>query len=149
MTTRDLTIEQAYFVKSPAAKVFRALTDPRQLSTWFLSRATLDLRKGGAYEFEWQGGYHHAGTILEVIRGKQLTLSWPNRVGAKRSLSRVTFRLRSDGRGTLVQLRHQGYARRDPWIEVYGATQCGWGYFLTNLKSVLEHGHDLRSPKDV
>ena len=148
MAERKLKIQQSYFVAAPVSKVFRALSDPRGLTTWFLAKAQVEPRKGGAYEFEWRAGYRHSGKVLDFVRGKKLSLTWPNGVGRKRLTTRVTFSVRRQGRGTRVHLRHTGYPRSDPWIEVYGATQCGWSYFLMNLKSVLEHGHDLRSPKD-
>ena len=59
------------------------------------------------------------------------------------------IRLRKSGRGTLISIRHSGYPRTPGWVEIYGGTQAGWAYYLMNLKSVLETGRDLRSPKDA
>ena len=144
MTGRTLTIEQDYRVNAPASRVFRALSEPSGLARWFLARAKLEPRTGSEYEFVWQGGYHHTGVVLDFAAGRRISLSWPNRVGRESLITRVTLSVRRDGAGTIVRLRHAGYPRRDPWIEVYGATEYGWANFLTNLKSVLEHGHDLR-----
>jgi uncharacterized protein YndB with AHSA1/START domain len=146
MATRNLEIEQTYFVKASATKVFRALSDPKVLTTWFLAEARLEREKGGSYDFKWEEGYHHSGKVLDLVLNKKLSLSWPNKAGGKSVTTRVTFTLRRKGRGTLIRIRHEGYPRRDPWIEVYGGTQSGWAYYFTNLKSVLEHGYDLRSP---
>jgi uncharacterized protein YndB with AHSA1/START domain len=148
MAPRTLTIDHTYFVKAPVRKVFRALSDPEGLSSWFLATARIDARVGGAYDFEWQAGYRHSGTVLAFLRGKKISWSWPNRAGGKLQVTRVTFSVRSHRGGTLVRFRHEGYPRRDPWIEIYGGTEAAWAYFLTNMKSVLEHGHDLRSSQD-
>jgi hypothetical protein len=60
----------------------------------------------------------------------------------------MTFTVARQGRGTLLRLRHVGYPDSGGWAPIYGATQSGWSYFLMNLKSVLEHGHDLRCEQD-
>jgi hypothetical protein len=50
--------------------------------------------------------------------------------------------------GTLLTVEHTGFPRGEEWVELYGGTEWGWTYFAMNLKSVLESGHDLRSPSD-
>jgi hypothetical protein len=62
--------------------------------------------------------------------------------------TRVTFRLKPKLDGTFLEMTHTGFKAGGLWIELYGAVCSGWAYFLTNLKSVLQHGRDLRSPED-
>jgi uncharacterized protein YndB with AHSA1/START domain len=128
--------------------VFRAVSTPAGLRRWFLKSASLPTVEGAKYEFVWQGGYRHTAKVLEFVPNRRLSLQRWNRAGRRTLGSRVTFDLRSRGKGTLLHLSHTGYPRPDPWIEVYGATQSGWAYFLQNPKSVLEHDHDLRSSRD-
>ncbi|MGC2289223.1 MAG: SRPBCC domain-containing protein [Thermoplasmata archaeon] len=146
MTEKTLTITQAYHVNAPVPTVFRALTDPDVLKTWFLADAHVDPKAGGSYEFTWQGGYKHEGKVLGFVRNRLVKLSWPSRgIGD----TRVTFTVRRDGTGTILEVRHTGYKRSDAWLEMYGGTESGWAYYLMNLKSVLEHGHDLRAAGDT
>jgi uncharacterized protein YndB with AHSA1/START domain len=149
MPRRRLSIDQTYFVHQPVSKVFRALSTPAGLSRWFLKSARLPREKGAKYEFVWQGGYRHTAKVLAFVPDRQLSLQWFNRARGRTLWTRATFSFRSVGNGTLLHLRHTGYPRSDPWVEVYGATQSGWAYFLQNLKSVLEHEHDLRSPREL
>lgn len=146
---KTLTIEQTLFVKAPVGDVFRALSDPSELRRWFLKSARLPPKKGEDYEFVWQGGYRHEGQVLDFVRNRRLSLSWPNRYRNATKWTKVTFTLSREGRGTRLELRHAGYPRSGGWVEVYGDTMSGWAYFLMNLKSVLQYGHDLRSPKDA
>jgi len=146
---KSLEIEQRYFVRASPAKVFRALTDPKWLTRWFLAEARIQPEAGTAYTFRWRGGHSHTEKVLEAVPGRRLTLSWSNRVGRVTRRTRVTFALSRKGNGTLLRLRHTGYPTTRGWLETYGATESGWAYFLMNLKSVLEHDYDLRSRHDA
>src|SRR5271170_2476660 len=146
MAASTLTIHQVFHLRAPVAKVFRALTDPSEITKWFLAKAQLTPRRGGRYDFTWQGGYRHEAAVLEFVQNRRLTLEWP---GVGRGITRVTFSVRREGMGTRLEVRHTGYRRTPAWLEMYGGTQSGWAYYLMNLKSVLEHGHDLRSAGDT
>jgi hypothetical protein len=50
--------------------------------------------------------------------------------------------------GTIVQFVPSGFQNGGPWVDLHDGAIRGWTYFLMNLKSVLEHGNDLRSPLD-
>jgi uncharacterized protein YndB with AHSA1/START domain len=147
-TKAPLVIEQAYFLEASVPDVYQALTDPKGLAGWFLAKADMPAQKGEEYQFWWQGGYHHRGVVLERVKNRRLSLSWPNTYRGETKETRVTFALSKKGRGTLLRLRHTGYPASTGWIDVYGATQSGWAYFLLNLKSVLQTGVDLRSLND-
>jgi uncharacterized protein YndB with AHSA1/START domain len=142
----SLVIRQVYQIAAPPKAVFRALTESKELVRWFLAKATLEKVRGGKYAFTWHGGYRHTGTVLAFEPDRRLTLTWPS---GKLPDTRATFTLRRSGRGTRVEIRHSGYGTSTAWLELYGGTQSGWAYFFMNLKSVLEHGVDLRSARDA
>jgi uncharacterized protein YndB with AHSA1/START domain len=50
------TVLHQYYIKAPPAKVFKAISDNKELTRWFLAKARLDKEKGGAYKFTWLGG---------------------------------------------------------------------------------------------
>lgn len=86
------------------------------------------------------------GKVLQYSRGKSVTLLWVDKFpGRKVVKPSANFRVVSKERGTLLKLRHTGFSA--PYH--YAACSAGWAYFLTNLKSVLEHGFDLRSSFDA
>ena len=143
------TVLQQYYIKASPAKVFKAISNDKELTHWFLSKALLDKEKGGAYKFTWPGGYTESGKVLEYVPGKKLSLSWPS-IWKKRLLSRTraTFTVEKRGKGTLLKLRHSGWGSGEGWSWNFALTYAGWAYYLTNLKSVVEHGYDLRSKLD-
>ena len=145
---RKRTITQAYFYDVAPRTVFRALTEARQLKRWFLDSAKISPVEGGSYTFTWKGYPSQKGEVKKVVADRLLALSWPNRVKGKVLLTEVHFTLRKKGGGTLLTVRHAGFQEGDDWVWLYGAVQSGWAYFLTNLKSVLSQGLDLRSEHD-
>lgn len=149
MPSKQLVIEQKYFFETTPEVVFKALTEPKQLAKWFLSKATIDARRGGDYTFTWAGGYKHSGKVMKCVRNKTLVLSWPDQFeSGKVYATQAAFTLGKKGHGTLLKLKHSGFKKGDDWVSLYGAIQSGWAYFLTNLKSVLAQGVDLRSKYD-
>ncbi len=148
MTQKRLVIEQQYYFDSSPEIVYRALTDPKQLVKWFLASAKIRPKEGASYTFTWEDGYRHTGTVKKAVENRSLVLSWPDDLKGKKYLTQASFALSRKGKGTLLSLKHTGFREGDDWIWLFGAIQSGWAYFLTNLKSVLSQGTDLRSKYD-
>jgi uncharacterized protein YndB with AHSA1/START domain len=139
---RSLAIEQSYYFEAPAERVFRGLTDPKILVKWFLSKAKLVPNKGGSYSFDWIGGYHMTGKVKRFETNKAVSFSWHDKLDSGvMAETEVSFKVAKQGNGTLLKLRHTGF--EDP--EHFAECSSRWGYYLTNMKSVLDHDTDLRS----
>jgi uncharacterized protein YndB with AHSA1/START domain len=142
-------IHQTYYFSVPPARVFAALTEPAQLKKWFVKRAVVTLRKGGAFRLSWNGGYSMRGNVLLSEPPRTLHVAWKDRLdGGRLFETEARFTIAKKGRGTTLSLTHRGFKSGKKWISLYGAVQSGWAYYLTNLKSVLDHGTDLRSAAD-
>jgi uncharacterized protein YndB with AHSA1/START domain len=130
-------LKQTFFLQAPPSRVFKALTEQELLLKWFLTKAKLEPRAGGEYRFEWNSGYSLKGRISRYRKNKSLAYTF----GSEDDI--VSFELSRRGRGTLLSLR-DGLTDNDSL-----ASRAGhWAYYLTNLKSVLENGKDLRSELD-
>jgi uncharacterized protein YndB with AHSA1/START domain len=77
----------------PPAKVWRALTEPGELSQWFPATVSMDLRVGAEIQFEFGGG-----RILELDPPRVFAFSWDD--------SLLRFELRPDGDGCLLVFTH-------------------------------------------
>lgn len=148
MPAKRRVIEQEYYYDAKPDEVFRALTVPKELTKWFLSDAKIRPKKGSSYTFTWQGGFSHTGKVEKVQADRELVLSWPDKIGDKVYETRAAFTMKRKGAGTLLKVKHTGFKDGEDWIWLFGAVQSGWAYYLTNLKSVLKHGTDLRSKFD-
>ena len=138
-------IEQSYYFEAPLRKVFQALTDPKMLVKWFLSNAKVAPKKGGSYSFDWIGGYHMTGKVKHFEKNRAVSFSWCDKLwNGELARTTASFKVARKGHGTSLRLRHTGF--EDP--EHFAECSSRWGYYLTNMKSVLDHGTDLRSKYD-
>lgn len=146
--TKDATpIELSVAVKAPPGRVFAALTDARELARWFPSAAQTNPRAGGAYRLDFRHApeqaerdHSRAGTYSAFESGRRVAFDWT--IEEYPSATQVEFTLTPEGDRTRVTLRHAGWAGED---EARGMHAEGWGFFLQNLKSVLEDGKDQRA----
>lgn len=136
-TQKTFVIEQSYFLEAPPHAVFQALTDPRELARWYAVKAEVDQKEGGTFSFEYATGPSWTGKVQRLEKDRVVSFSTP--MGAS-----VEFEIAGQGEGTLLRLRHLGI-RRTEALEWFSST---WAYYLTNLKSVLGRGTDLRSKYD-
>jgi uncharacterized protein YndB with AHSA1/START domain len=103
------------FVQAPD-KVWKAITDPVELANWYMTRAQVDARKGGAIEL-WAGisHFHVTGKILVWDPPRIFEHEWnvdPRRELPKgeRAVIRWELTPQSDG-GTLMKLTHRNLTR--------------------------------------
>jgi len=142
---RSYVAEQVYYFDSSPARVFQGLTDSETLVQWFLSKAEIEPTRGGVFHFEWIGGYRMDGRVLGFVRNKSVAFLWTDQLPSGRVIeTRASFQVVVRGKGTLLKLRHSGFT--DP--EHFAECSARWAYYLTNMKSVLEYGTDLRSELD-
>jgi uncharacterized protein YndB with AHSA1/START domain len=146
--SKGRTIRLPIFIHASPTRVFDAITEPEILTRWFMDRATLSAQKGGSYSFTWEGGPTHTGKVTRFVRGQQMVLTWTWPGLEKLGPTRLKLSLEPRKGGTVLRFTHSGFRRGRVWTDLYEGAIRGWTYFMMNLKSVLENGHDLRSPYD-
>ncbi len=144
-TTR--AVDHQYFIRAKPPAVFRALTEPAWLTRWLCDTAEVSLQKGGSYRLGWKDGPTHEGTIVDFVPGTRIAFAW-KWPGVELDGTIFSFAIEPQEGGVLLRVLHTGFPRREEWADLYGGAEWGWTYFAMNLKSVLEHGHDLRSKQD-
>lgn len=143
----ELAVDHQYFIQAEPAAVFRALTEPAWLTRWLCDTAEISPRKGGSYRLAWKDGPTHTGTIVDFVPGTRIALTW-TWPGVELDGTVFSLVVEPQDGGSLLRILHAGFPRREEWVDLYGGAEWGWTYFAMNLKSVLEHGHDLRSKSD-
>ncbi len=131
---KSYVAKQSYYIKNAQPeKVFQALTEPKMLVKWFLSKAKLDPKKGGSYSFDWVGGYHMRDKVKRFEKNKTVSFAWSNKLkSGKVAKTTASFEVAKKGKGTPLKLRHTGF--KDP--EHFADCSSRWAYYLTNMKSV-------------
>lgn len=128
------TIHVDQFLPQPPAKVWRMLTDPDRLASWWAAgdirpevghRFTLDMGRWGAQRC----------TVTAVDEHRLLTYTF----GEGEVDWTITWRLEPEGTGTRLFLAHSGFDLDDPrHAQAFTAMSGGWAKLLPHLARKLE-----------
>jgi uncharacterized protein YndB with AHSA1/START domain len=136
------------YVAASKQQVMDAWTKSGELEKWFLTSADFvpssNIQRGkdescqpeDNYWFKWKDGSTETG-IIESVSESSLRFSFGSDVSVEVQIE--------EGERTLVLLT-QLHEATDEETKQRTYTSClqGWTFYLTNLKSVLEAGNDLR-----
>ena len=120
------------FIAAPPARVFQAISDPAQLPLWWgqdglyrVTQSTMDVRPGGKWRSEGKGAdgkfFYVEGEYLEVDPPHLLVHTWVGSFHTTKTLVRWELEPQAvhslaprgpkkSGTGTLVRVRHEGFA---------------------------------------
>lgn len=99
----------------PPETVWRALTDPSELRGWYLTKATIEGREGGAVDFHaGPSQLHVTGRIRTWDPPRVFEHEWnvdphPALPSGERAV--IRWELQRDGEGTILWLRHENLRR--------------------------------------
>jgi uncharacterized protein YndB with AHSA1/START domain len=142
--TDNSVLEIQKTLQASVEKVYRAWTEPDQMSKWFgcakvgSVEVSQDLRPGGAYRIDAKSSDDEivtvSGNFIEIIPNRKLVYSWNNtskEYPASNTLVTVLFI--DNGDTTEIKLTHSKFDRP---IIVQGHTM-GWGAALEKLETLL------------
>lgn len=123
-------IKQIYHIKAPISRVWKALTDPKEIDRWGGGPAKMNSIVGAEFSL-WGGSVF--GKNIEVIPEKKLVQEWySENKWDKPSIAKFT--LEKEKTGAKVELIHT-----DMPIEEYNNLDEGWKiYYLGPMKEFLE-----------
>lgn len=128
-----------FFYYAPLERVFRAWATPGGLESFFVEECRTArgkdelVRAGEEYLFRYVHGFEHGGRFLGLRENEQLAFTFGE--------MKVEVTFTEVAGGARVVLQQSGI--EDQVMSHMNCRSC-WLYFMTNLKSVLEHGIDLR-----
>lgn len=144
-------------IKADKDNIFQSFTTQEGLESWFLRKAAFTSQEGKSkkpteriapgdrYEWLWHGWPDETVEKGEVIEmnGKDRFCFTFGKAG------RVTIALKNERGQNMVELLQDQIPTTEEG-QVYYHLGCtkGWMFYLTNLKSILEGGIDLRN-RDV
>ncbi len=126
-------------IKAPLERVFRAVSTPQGLDTWWTKRSKGKPQEGAEYElwfgpeYDWRARVSRCAPNsdfeLEMVRADN---DW---VG-----TRVGVHLEQRGDLTWVQFHHTGWPSLN---EHFRISSCCWAMYLRILRRSLEHGESV------
>lgn len=147
-------IQRVNIKKTAAQKIYQLCSTQDGLEKWFLRKSIFTgkdgkvissdhpVQAGDQYEWYWYGwddNMVEKGTILEANGKDRFKFSF-GKAGD------VTFSIKTEQNETILELLQENIPT-DEKSKVYYHIGCtkGWVFFLTNLKSLLEGGIDMRN----
>ena len=143
-------------IKTTPGAAFRAWATRSALESWFLRKAIFSsgdgkelgsdhaVQAGDTYEWYWHGypdSVVEKGRIVQTNGKDQLTFTFS--MGCP-----VTINVYEESGETIVELVESDLpSDTETILKHYIGDSRGWIFYLTNLKSVLEGGIDLRNRK--
>jgi uncharacterized protein YndB with AHSA1/START domain len=141
-------------VRAPIEAVYLAWTKPELLERWLLRKVVFlsskknvrdsssSVQEGDTYEWYWHG---HEDDVVEkgeiLLANGFSKLQFSFTAGAL-----VTIEIGKVLDETILMLTQEKIPTDDEAkVKYHVACQCGWTFYLTNLKSYLEGGVDLRN----
>jgi uncharacterized protein YndB with AHSA1/START domain len=140
------------YVKASLDAVYKAWATAGGLARWFPRQAKYSspegrslgttglAEEGGRYWMGWPGGVEEEGTVLETDPHGRFSFTFGKDIIVTVTLSKTL-------RGTLVEVVQQNKRKDEENLQVTLEYTNGWTFYLTNLKSVLEHSADLREAR--
>lgn len=142
-------------IAAPPERVFQALVNAEQVPQWWgqagiyrCRKFFADLRVGGKWRSDGVDGegrdFEVSGEYLEIDPPRLLVYTWvASWTGDVKTI--VRWELEPTGQGTLVRIRHSGFATHPELAQAYR----GWPRMLGWLQVFLESGetvHDRQGP---
>jgi uncharacterized protein YndB with AHSA1/START domain len=100
-------------IEDRAGQIWDALTSQDALRDWFNATTEIELRQGGSFRFEEALGdevFRFEGMISVLKPNERIAFDLRSATGTAATLS---FTIQSGGDFTTVELRHDGFDRRD------------------------------------
>jgi uncharacterized protein YndB with AHSA1/START domain len=168
MATATITADQdavlaEVFIAAPPERVFQAITDPSQTTQWWgqsgmyrVTEAKSDLRPGGKWSSSGIGTdgtkFQVEGEYLEITPPRLLVYTWTYSWGdARKTIVRWELEPtpvhslqhrgpQKVGTGTLVKIRHEGFAGAPDQAASHGQ---GWKRVLGWMQAFVERGETI------
>ena len=174
MATASITPDQdtvlaEIFIAAPPERVFQAITDPTQTTQWWgqpglyrVTEAKVDLRPGGKWRSSGVGAngaeFYVEGEYLEIDPPRRLVHTWISSYSAalktvvhwelepQKVHSLQQSGAHKMGTGTLVKIRHQGFAGNPEQALSHGQ---GWKRVLGWMQAFVEQGETIETRKSA
>jgi uncharacterized protein YndB with AHSA1/START domain len=142
----DLKIRKSIEIDASPEAVFKAISDPSELTNWFPDAAILESKVGGKTKFTYYKDSKrittcardhdktNEGRVLEFVKNEKLVYTWQHMDVPDFPETIVTWELEEISKNkTRLTLTHTGFTSND---QVQAHSE-GWSFFLNELASYL------------
>jgi uncharacterized protein YndB with AHSA1/START domain len=140
----NLEIRKSIIIEAPPEVIFKAISDPKELTQWFPDEAIIEPKVGALVRFvtikeihpEWKldKDYIVEGTVKEFVPNKRLSYTWKYNDIPDFPETTVIWELEQiDSSKTIVNLTHLGFTGKETGMTSHESHDQGWTEVLNNL----------------
>ena len=148
ITTMQNTIEREITVRAPKERVFKAITDPKQIVAWFPDAVEGNIEAGERPTFDFGNNFKVQIYVLAVDPHDYFAYNWVPCNCAADSFrgdvlsephTLVEFRLQEVPSGTLVRVTESGFASLpvENAEKLFNGNSDGWAYMIGRLETLM------------
>jgi uncharacterized protein YndB with AHSA1/START domain len=126
-------------IRTSRHDVFRAVSTPEGLDTWWTKRSSGEPKEGAEYELWFGPEYDWRARVTRCVPDREFELEMV-RADEDWSGTRVGFRLEPRNGSTWVQFYHVGWPAANEHHRI--SCHC-WAMYLRVLRRALEHGESV------
>ncbi|MBX7152140.1 SRPBCC domain-containing protein [bacterium] len=127
------SVRMSVTIDAPPEDVWSALTVPEKMDEWISTRATVDLKTDGKYNYGWKFDAEYGPRkIIRIEPGKSLTTDWVHRDFDQ---SIVEWTIEGQKGKTTLTLYHSGFIKD---MDIPGYIR-GWYAYMGAIKAFSEH----------
>lgn len=142
-------VEAEIEINSSPERIWRAITEAKELMRWFPLSAEVEPGEGGKVIFSWGDLYPGEEAVIEkwlpesrlrIVYGQAATgeMGMPDD-SQDAEVMAVDYHIESKGGKTVLRVIHSGFGTDDQWDEWYDGTVRGWQFELRSLRNYLDH----------
>jgi uncharacterized protein YndB with AHSA1/START domain len=138
------------YIRTTPERLWSALTSPEFAKQYWLgARPEAEWRVGGSWRIVMADGrVADTGEVVEFDRGKRLAIRWRNEFMPEMKAegwSLCVMEIEQAGEAVKLTVTHSMERENSKFI---GAVSSGWPQILSNLKSLLETGSVVLTPRE-
>lgn len=140
----NLEIRKSIIIEAPSEVVFKAISDPKELTRWFPDEAIIEPKVGALVRFvtikeihpEWKldKDYIMEGTVKEFVPNKRLSYTWKYNDIPDFPETTVIWELEQiDSNKIKVNLTHLGFTGKETGMISLESHDQGWTEVMNKL----------------
>lgn len=133
-------------IDAPVERVWRALTEARELERWFPLEAEVEPGSDGRIWMSWGNEFGAWSAVRVWDPPRHLGVAWE--MGGDAPAQVTDYHLEGRSGRTHLRVVTSGFPADASWDDMVEGTRLGWAFELAQLKQYLEH-HDGRDRRAV
>ena len=147
-TVSILRVHKTLVTKTSKNRVWKALTNEKELEKWWGKGVRLEPHPGGEFYEPWGDGQLATGKVLEVKKNDFIKFTWKEKYFQGSEQTTCNFFLSEKDGITTLEVNHHGwesFSDLEQRLKLIKGFEKGWDLLLERLKKYFDEQNKVRS----